>query len=66
MTSTFKNLPQTIKTNDQHMLVDTTCFLFGKDFTRVSSYLHVTALEVSALLRGIGCLKMFKNDRNSP
>ena len=30
LTSTFKILPQTIKTNDQHMLVDTTCFLFWK------------------------------------
>lgn len=47
--STFKILPQTIKFNHQHMLVDTTYFLCWKDFTCNSSYLHVTALEVSAL-----------------
>lgn len=35
LTSTFKILPQTIKTNDQHMLVDTTYFLCWKGL-----YLH--------------------------
>lgn len=45
---------QTVKTSDQYkyILVDATVsplFLFGKDFTCVSSYLNVAALEVSAL-----------------
>lgn len=49
LTSTFKILPQTIKTNDHHMLWTPPIFFVAKDLTCVSSYLHVTALEASAL-----------------
>lgn len=44
-----KDLPLTVQTHGRHLPVTPSVFFVGQDFAFISSYLLVTALEVSLL-----------------